>query len=99
MLYAHSTWCGQKVPVKMDIFKFRKFFVYLITFLAYAWSGYGAGLLQNLRDAVLTAETVFSDFFENFITVAHKIKDLHEVFDAAVEEDCDFQCSSGEYFH
>ena len=64
--------------------------------MAYAWSGYGAGLLSNLRDAVLTAETVFSDFFENAITVAHKIKDIHEVFDAAVEENCNFQCANGE---
>ncbi|KAL7286057.1 hypothetical protein TKK_0019665 [Trichogramma kaykai] len=79
----------------MDIFQYRKFFIYALTFLAYAWSGYGAGLLQNLRDAVLTAETVFADLLENAVTVAHKIKDIHEVFDAAVEEHCDFQCPSG----
>ncbi|CAB0044110.1 unnamed protein product [Trichogramma brassicae] len=79
----------------MDIFQYRKFFIYALTFLAYAWSGYGAGLLQNLRDAVLTAETVFTDLLENAVTVAHKIKDIHEVFDAAVEEHCDFQCPSG----
>ncbi|KAJ8679955.1 hypothetical protein QAD02_015742 [Eretmocerus hayati] len=79
----------------MDLFQYRKIFVYLLTFMAYAWSGYGAGLLSNLRDAVLAAETVFSDLFENAITVAHKIKDIHEVFDAAVEEHCVYQCPSG----
>lgn len=63
--------------------------------MAYAWSGYGAGLLGNLRDAVLAAETVFGDFFENAITVARKIKDIHEVFDAAVEETCLFKCPTG----
>ena len=79
----------------MDIYQCRKFLIYALTFLAYAWSGYGAGLLGNLRDAVLAAETVFSDFFETAITVAHKIKDIHEVFDAAVEENCIFQCPNG----
>lgn len=79
----------------MDISRYRKFFVYFITFMAYAWSGYGAGLLSNFRDAVLTMESVFGDFFENAITVARKIKDIHEVFDAAVEESCIFKCPSG----
>ncbi|XP_020285439.1 group XIIA secretory phospholipase A2 [Pseudomyrmex gracilis] len=79
----------------MDLTRYRKFVVYGLTFLAYAWSGYGSGLLSNLRDAVLAAETVFQDFFANAITVARKIKDLHEVFDAAVEENCVFRCSDG----
>lgn len=79
----------------MDFSQYRKFFIYGLTFLAYAWSGYGAGLLANLRDAVLTAETVFGDFFQNAITVARKIKDIHEVFNAAVEESCVFQCPGG----
>lgn len=76
----------------MDFSKYRKILIYVLTFLAYAWSGYGAGLLGNLRDAVLTAESVFQDFFENAITVARKIKDIHEVFDAAVEENCVYRC-------
>lgn len=80
----------------MDLFRYRKFFVYIITFMAYAWSGYGAGLLGNLRDAVLAAETVFGDIFQNAINVARKMKDIQEVFDAAVEENCVFQCPSGE---
>ncbi|XP_043484520.1 group XIIA secretory phospholipase A2 [Leptopilina heterotoma] len=79
----------------MDIFRYRKFFIYILTFLAYAWSGYGSGLLSNLRDAVLATESIFEDFFENAITVARKIKDIHEVFDAAVEETCVFQCPTG----
>ncbi|XP_014214931.1 group XIIA secretory phospholipase A2 [Copidosoma floridanum] len=79
----------------MDIFQYRKVFIYALTFLAYAWSGYGAGLLTNLRDAVLAAETVFSDLFENAITVARKIRDIHEVFDAAVDENCVYHCPSG----
>ncbi|XP_066597899.1 group XIIA secretory phospholipase A2 [Prorops nasuta] len=79
----------------MDFSHYRKILIYLLTFMAYAWSGYGAGLLQNLRDAVLTAETVFSDFFGNAITVVSKLKDIHEIFDAAVEENCVFQCPGG----
>ncbi|CAK9796640.1 Group XIIB secretory phospholipase A2-like protein [Anthophora plagiata] len=79
----------------MDLSQYRKALIYVLTFLAYAWSGYGAGLLSNLRDAVLSAESVFQDLFENAITVARKIKDIHEVFDAAVEETCVFQCPGG----
>lgn len=82
----------------MDLFKYRKIIIYALTFLTYAWSGYGIGLLTNLRDAVLAAETVFQDFFANAITIARKIKDIHEVFDAAVEENCVFQCPDGAYF-
>ncbi|XP_074097772.1 phospholipase A2 group XII [Cotesia typhae] len=79
----------------MDLMRYRKFFVYILTFLAYAWSGYGAGLIGNLRDAVLAAETIFGDIFQNAITVARKIKDIHEVFDAAVEENCVYTCPNG----
>jgi len=81
----------------MDLSRYRKIIIYVLTFLAYAWSGYGAGLLANLRDAVLAAETVFQDLFANAITVAKKIKDIHEVFDAAVEEHCVFRCPDGAY--
>ncbi|XP_015586001.1 group XIIA secretory phospholipase A2 [Cephus cinctus] len=79
----------------MDFWWYRKFLIYGLTFLGYAWSGYGAGLLVNLRDAVLTAETIFGDLFQNVITVARKVKDINEVFNAAVEENCVFQCPSG----
>lgn len=81
----------------MDLTRYRKILIYALTFLAYAWSGYGAGLLANLRDAVLTAESVFHDLVSNAITVAWKIKDIHEVFDAAVEENCVFRCPDGMY--
>lgn len=81
----------------MDLLRYRKVIIYVLTFMAYAWSGYGAGLLSNLRDAVLTAETIFQDLFANAITIARKIKDIHEVFDAAVEENCIFQCPDGPY--
>lgn len=79
----------------MDFSHYRKGLIYVLTFLAYAWSGYGAGLLANLRDAVLAAETVFQDLLGNAVTVAKKIKDIHEVFDAAVEENCIFECPGG----
>ncbi|GFG28802.1 hypothetical protein Cfor_01999 [Coptotermes formosanus] len=72
-----------------------KVFVYVLTFLGYAWSGYGAGIISNLRDAILAAEHVFGDLFDNIITVAKKFKIAHEVFDAAVEEDCKYTCPDG----
>lgn len=74
---------------------YGKIAVYLLTFVAYAYSGYGSGVLGNLRDAVLTAQSVFGDVFRNVITVANSFKSLHDVLDAAVEEHCVFKCPSG----
>lgn len=80
----------------MDI-PYRKIFIYLLTFAAYAYTGIGSTMLKNLKDAVLSAESVFGDWIRNAVTVAEKFKSLHEVFDAAVEEDCIFSCPEGKY--
>nr|CAD7259161.1 unnamed protein product [Timema shepardi] len=72
-----------------------KVFIYILTFLGYAWSGYGSGIINNLKDAVLAAEHVFKDVLDNVVIVARKFKDFHDVFDAAVEEDCKFSCPNG----
>lgn len=74
-----------------------KILIYVLTFLGYAWSGYGAGILGNLRDAILAAEHVFGDFLENVITVARKFRDVHEVLNVAVEENCKYTCPTGKY--
>ncbi|CAH1978289.1 unnamed protein product [Acanthoscelides obtectus] len=74
---------------------YGKILVYLLTFLVYIFSGYGSGLLVNLRDAVLSAETVFGDVLKNAIHIARKFRSLHDVFDAAVEEECIFKCPNG----
>lgn len=78
----------------MDI-SYRKIFIYILTFAAYAYTGIGSTMLRNLKDAVLSAESVFGDVFRNVITVAEKFKSLHDIFDAAVEEDCIFTCPEG----
>ncbi|KAL4709055.1 hypothetical protein ACJJTC_005916 [Scirpophaga incertulas] len=78
----------------MDI-PYKKIFIYVLTFAAYAYTGIGSTMLRNLKDAVLSAESVFGDMFQNVITVAEKFKSLHEVFDAAVEEECIFTCADG----
>lgn len=75
---------------------YGKVAVYLLTFLGYIYAGYGSGLLNNFRDAILTAETVFGDVFKNVIHLAQKFSTIHDVFDAAVEEDCIFKCPNGE---
>lgn len=77
----------------MDI-PYGKVLIYALTFLGYAYSGYGSGLLANLRDAVVAAESVFGDVLKNAISVLTKFKSLHEVFDAAIEEECIFKCST-----
>lgn len=74
---------------------YRKIFIYILTFVAYAYTGVGSSMLKNLKDAVLSAESVFGDLFRNAITVAEKFRSLHEVFDAAVEEECIFACPEG----
>lgn len=78
----------------MEIHK-TKVLIYALTFLAYAFSGYGSGILTSLRDAVIAAEHTFGDIFENVIAVAKKFKDVRDVLDAAVEEECTFSCPSG----
>lgn len=82
----------------MDYVGWRKVLVYVLTFLAYSWTGYGANFLGDLKDAVVAMEEKFLGFFENAITVARKIRDIHEVFDAAVEESCVFTCPGGKNF-
>lgn len=73
-------------------FSWMKLAIYLLTFLTYAYSGYGSSTIVHLRDAIIAAEAIFGDFFKNFITIARKFRTVHEVFDAAVEETCVFQC-------
>ncbi|XP_049773140.1 group XIIA secretory phospholipase A2 [Schistocerca cancellata] len=79
----------------MEINKTRVF-IYALTFLGYAFSGYGAEIITNLRDAVIAAESVFGSFLKNAITWVKQVKNLHDVFDAAIEETCVFSCPRGE---
>lgn len=76
---------------------YGKIAIYLLTFIAYAYSGYGSDVLGNLRDAVLSAQSIFGNLLQNAIVVANRFRSLHEVFDAAVEEHCVFKCPSGKY--
>lgn len=73
-----------------------KLFLYALSFMGFAWNGYGEGLFSNLKDAILTAEHFFKDILGNFITVARKVKDVHDVLNAAVEENCQHKCPGGE---
>ena len=66
--------------------------IYLLTFVGYCYSGYGSSILSGLRDAILTSETLFSDVFKNFITLSDKFKTVHEIFDSAIDENCEFKC-------
>jgi len=72
-----------------------KVFLYVLTFLGYACSGYGAGIISSLRDAVLAAEYGFGDILQNIITIAKNFKLAHDVYDAAVEEECKYVCPNG----
>lgn len=72
-----------------------KIVLYALTFLGYAYSGYGADVISTLRDAVLAAETVFGDFLDNFMYVARKFRGVTDVLNAAVEESCIYTCPNG----
>lgn len=76
-------------------FSYMKIAIYVLTFLTYAYSGYGSSTLTHLRDAIIAAEALFGDVFKNLITVVKKFRTVHEVFDAAVEEQCIFKCPVG----
>ncbi|XP_055378464.1 group XIIA secretory phospholipase A2 [Condylostylus longicornis] len=76
-------------------FPYMKIAIYVLTFLTYAYSGYGSHMISTLRDAIIAAEALFGDVFKNVITVAKKFKTVHEVFDAAVEENCIYTCPNG----
>lgn len=71
--------------------------IYALTFLTYAYSGYGSNIIYNLRDAIIAAEAVFGDVFKNLIHVAKKFQTVHQIFDAAVEENCVYKCPDGEF--
>ncbi|EDW76871.1 uncharacterized protein Dwil_GK16013 [Drosophila willistoni] len=77
-------------------FSWMKVAIYMLTFLTYAYSGYGSSTIVHLRDAIIAAEAIFGDVFKNLITVVRKFRTVHEVFDAAVEENCIYQCPSPE---
>lgn len=38
--------------------------IYVLTFLTYAYSGYGSNIISSLRDAIIAAEGVFGDVFQ-----------------------------------
>lgn len=75
---------------------YMKVAIYSLTFLTYAYTGYGSNMLASLRDAIIAAEAVFGDVLKNVVHVAKKFKVVHEVFDAAVEENCVYKCPGGE---
>lgn len=78
-------------------FPYMRIAIYALTFLTYAYSGYGSSVISSLRDAIIAAEAVFGDVFGNLITVAKKFKTVHDIFDAAVEENCIYKCPDGKY--
>ncbi|XP_014098800.2 group XIIA secretory phospholipase A2 [Bactrocera oleae] len=73
-------------------FPYMKIAIYVLTFLTYAYSGYGSSTLVHLRDAIIAAEAIFGDVFKNLVTVVKKFRTVHEVFDAAVDENCIYKC-------
>lgn len=71
--------------------------IYSLTFLTYAYSGYGSNVIATLRDALIATEAIFEDVFKNMIYVARKFRSVGEVFEAAVDEQCIFRCAGSIY--
>ena len=78
----------------MEITK-MKVFIYMLTFAAYSWSGYGSNVLGNLRDAVLSAEGIFGDVLEKVTDVFRTMNVAKENFEANIEEECVWSCPDG----
>jgi len=72
-----------------------KALIYLLTFVGYAWSGYGSGVLAHLKDAVLAAEGFFGDFLGKFTDVVGKIKQLSDTLNSSLDEECFWTCPDG----
>ena len=64
--------------------------------MGYAWSGYGSGLLENIRDAVEAAEGFFVNFLENAADIVKKLNEGYRILDAS-KDNCKFSCPSGNY--
>lgn len=77
------------------MFPKAKVLIYTLTFLGYIYSGYGAGVLGTLREAVLSAENVFGNVLETVVSFTKEFSNIHESLDDAAEEICTFQCPSG----
>ncbi|XP_065160397.1 group XIIA secretory phospholipase A2 [Atheta coriaria] len=70
-----------------------KIFVYVLTVLGYVYSGWGSGLLNNIREAVISADSLFGGLFNNIYDVVNDINKFKHVFNSAGSEDeCIFQC-------
>lgn len=78
----------------MEINK-TKCLIYLLTFVGYAWSGYGSTVLASLRDAVLAAENVFGNVMENAVKVLNKLSEVQGHISSIAEEECIFKCPDG----
>ncbi|KRK02148.1 uncharacterized protein Dyak_GE29205 [Drosophila yakuba] len=55
-------------------FSWMKVAIYLLTFLTYAYSGYGSSTIVHLRDAIIAAEAIFGDVFKNLIVLVRKFR-------------------------
>ncbi|XP_061395121.1 uncharacterized protein LOC133330729 [Musca vetustissima] len=42
-------------------FSYMKIAIYVLTFITYAYSGYGSSTIAHLRDAIIAAEAIFGD--------------------------------------
>lgn len=58
----------------------------------------GFVFLSNLRDAVLSAESLVGDIFKNVVQVVQQFR-FFDIFDAAVEEHCVFRCPNGKSYY
>jgi secretory phospholipase A2 len=74
---------------------YGKLAIYILTFIGYIYSGYGSGLLDNLREAVLTAEHVFGNVFRGVFSAAGNFRELSDAFMNTVEEECIYKCPNG----
>lgn len=78
--------------------KFEKVLMFTFLISGLCCSAYAFAFLSNLRDAVLSAESLVGDIFKNVVQVVQQFRSFNDIFDAAVEEHCVFQCPNSKCF-
>lgn len=59
---------------------------------------FGEGIIDQIRDVILTSEQILSDTFSKLLTQAQNMENIKDIVTAAIEENCTFKCSNGQFF-
>ena len=58
---------------------------------------FGEGIIDQIKDVILTSEQILSDTFSKLLTQAQSMENIKDIVNAAIEENCTFKCSNGQF--